>query len=1527
MFKKLNTMEHQLSPPPHNPSTQSFSGLKACLIALVSLALLSVPVFGQTTAASLSGTVMDASKAVLPGASITATNEDTGVASRTTANNSGVYNFPSLQPGTYRVTAELSGFQRSTLTNVRMGSGSQNNLNFDLAVAGMTTEVEVTASVESMILEAGSSTGTVLQENAVIELPMVANDVLELVSIMGGVVQVENRIFDTNQGQTFAGVAANNVNISRDGISVSEVRWSSGISPNRLNPELVGEFKMILSPVDAEMGRGAGQLQISTRSGTNAFHGSGVWTIQNTALDAVDFSIKRYPPELVTLPPWRNLHNYTLTGSGPIIQNKTFFFVSWDHQIARTRQTVRPRILTPCARKGIYRYLENVRINNVLDDPVIQTGGVHQRPSVDMNTGAPLETYTFPNDPGRFGDAAGKTFTNGLRFESVLGVLEPSVRAALADRNNPGSAYGDCSAYNFSGLPNNGIVAGTAWDNYRNHYDQSGFVTRFSALMPEINDYQTGDGLNVATHRWTRTVHGNATTFGGSSYDDIRKAITFKIDHNINAEHRVSGTYSYEKSTGIDAESGWPGFFDGQIIRKPQTFTLSLISTLSPTLLNEYRMGTSITSTMTYDPMYNPLNGDRTEKLMLELTPTDNFKYYKGLPVVAGPGDNASSQGGTSAMFHPDAGGSNSHPFGSRGNLPGTWGGDDSRWTFADTVTWMKGAHSFKGGFEFRINSSYQNTNGTALFSGGSNSYPSVKGGVLSAYSPLRDRALSSNASYWRDMPVSDYDHDASRGQTRGGNFATAYNLMTYMAGSVGSIAQYSFAFDQNRWNDAGDGELWKATELRSREVSFFFKDDWKLTSDLTLNLGFRYEYYGAPWEINGMASSVKDGVRGMFGVSGLNGLSEWMPANPTDTAPLTQQVFIGPNSPNPDIPAFYKDLNNFAPHVGFAWTLPWFGRGLTTLRGGYSINYSPVDNFDSTHGYGGALTTNVPGTTYSYTYAGSPACIAGEAGCYLSFENFSNLIPLNNPRRDAVDGVKGFIGLNAQPTVLGIQPVERRDQNLKVYDLNIRTPYIQSLNMSLTRSIGKYFTADVRYIGTLSRKLLDTICVTCDTTTHLTNLNQVNLFNNGLMEALKIARAGGESEMLNNYIKPGTLIVVGGNTNMTGSAQVRSRYGANLANGNMQAIARSLALENGDYTSVLGQVPAGVWGRVLRNGGAPETLIFTNPQYASVEFRTNRRSANYHSMQAQFTMRPAHGLNFQATYTWSRNLGIQTISDYRDWKADYRLNSQHRSHTFTSNGNYTLPFGPNGLLLRNASGVLKKAVEGWGFGWILTLSTGQPMSLAGNATLWSSGNYVDQVGPFDTKSGRKEWDSELGNGQYFGGRYARVIDPQCGLYDSIGYTDPGLVATALKAQCGGASGLKALALVDDSQPIVGYRNYSATAGLSNPVRGTLIFQNARPGERGNFGANNLTGIGRFGLDANMGKTIEFMEGKKLEIRVDAMNILNHATPAGSGGGSARIVTIGNPSMTMNSSAQTPWGYLDRKAGHRTFQARLALRF
>ena len=260
-------------------------------VALLPFLLLSAQAFGQS--AGLSGTVTDATGAVLPGTTVTATNNNTGVKATTTSNNAGIYNFAALAPGTYVVSAEIPGFQTLKRTDVKLEVGARARINFELQVAGIATQVEVSTSAADMLLESTASTGTVMNDQTAKELPLIGNDVMQLVNVMGGVVKPENTIFG-NSDQTFAGVKADNINITRDGISVNDARYSSGIvSPSRLNPEMVGEFKLILTPVDAEMGRGAGQVQVLTKSGGNEYHGSGVWSNINTAMDAKEWNDNR----------------------------------------------------------------------------------------------------------------------------------------------------------------------------------------------------------------------------------------------------------------------------------------------------------------------------------------------------------------------------------------------------------------------------------------------------------------------------------------------------------------------------------------------------------------------------------------------------------------------------------------------------------------------------------------------------------------------------------------------------------------------------------------------------------------------------------------------------------------------------------------------------------------------------------------------------------------------------------------------------------------------------------------------------------------------------------------------------------------------------------------------------------------------------------------------------------------------------------------------------------------------------------
>ncbi len=1418
---------------------RSDSRIKA-IIATVMLPFLMLCslAFGQSSS-SLSGTVVDASQAVLPGATVTATNTETGVKTTTATNSAGVYNFASLQPGTYKVSAEMTGFQTNTITDVKLGLAAQSRLNFELAVAGVATQIEVSTSAQDLLLESSSSTGAVLSEKTVTALPLVGNDMMGMINVMGGVVRQDDTLFG-NATQTFAGVNSANVNISRDGVPVKDVRFGNGVvSPSRLNPEMVAEFKMVLSPVDAEMGRGAAQVQVMTKSGGNAYHGSGVWSVMNTALDANEWANNRTTP--VTQPNWRNINEYTVSAGGPIVKNKTFFFATWDQQIVRQKSIVRTPVLTPCARKGIYRYFPGW-VNGNTQTLINRTNGIQTRPVVNQD-GTPLT----PAD-----NADKSPYTGQLQWQSVLGQLTPEANAQIAaDPVN-------CSQYMPDGLSvtgPNGLVAGSNWDPYRKAYDQSGYISRFSALMPLPNDYYSGDGLNVADLKWLRTVKGNDTVFG-TGMDNGRKAITVKLDHNLNSANRISGTYSYETDQASAAEASWPNVgLSGVTSRKPQIFSVSFTSTLRPTLLNEFRAGLSYNEAHNIEPVSNPQTGNQMKDVLQSLMPTKDFPKWSGLPVVIAPGS-----GGT--MFTPDnwsigfATGI-SNPFGSRGDLEATWGDKDTRWTYADTMSWTRGSHSFKGGAEVRLTRSKQDSNGWAQFTRSSDTFPFVQGGNTVNSAPS---GLSANGvSKWTGMVGNDLGNASS------GNYSQAYNLMSYMAGSIGVIRQFYFVNSSTDrvWSDPTNGDLTRLIDLRQRELSFFFKDDWKVNESLTLNLGVRYDYYGVPWAGNGMTAGLIGGANSIFGGS-VGGFSTWMQNPAFDANNLTQQTFIGPGSQNPNMSAYNKDLNNFGPAVGFAWQLPWFGKGKTTLRGGYQMSYIPIATADPNGGFG-LVIANVPGTIYPHEYSGTAT-----TNPYLDMTMLSSLLPTSQ-----------FMDGSVLP--LQLRPVTDRSQAINVYDPNIRSPYIQTLTMAVTRNIGSFITADVRYIGTLSRKMVAG-----------QNLDSVNFINNGLAAAFDAARAGGESDLLNRLILPGTLV----KGVVSGAAQLRAYTGGNLstnlATGNYAAVASTLATANGLVPTPRGASATG--GYLLRYSGTPENFILTNPQYSAATWQSNLAHANYHSMQAQITMRPWRGLMFQQAYTWSRNLGdTGTITDVLNRAADYGLLSSNRSHNFTSYGTYTLPFGSNGFLFRDSSKLVRRIAEGWQLSWVGSIATGQPFSVTDVSSMWA-GSGVDLVNPklFDTKGGQVEWADGAFSGTYYGNKYVQVTDPQCSS-----------VASSLQNTC--RLNLHALALASDPTQIV--------------------FQHAQPGVRGNFQPNSITGPGRWTFDMAMSKSIQFMEGKSFTLRVDAQNIFNHPTPSGTAPATndSRTYTIYNPVVDLNST--NPFGYIGYKGGHRVFSAKLRLDF
>jgi hypothetical protein len=1336
------------------PSTKEDVVSKLSIIVIVLLCVvLSAPAIAQISNATVSGTIEDTTHAVLPGVTVTATNTATGVTSSSVTNESGAYNLPGLLPGTYKISSELPGFQTKTY-EVTLGNAQTVRLNFELNVAGGGTQVEVSIAVDTLLATSSASVGEVLSQEKMRDLPLVGNNVLSLLNSLSGA-----RMNDDGVTGTFAGMSNYNVNVVRDGIdsSASARYMQAGIQTSTmLNQDLVGEIRLIVAPVDAEMGRGNGQMIVQTRSGTNQLRGSAVWSVRNSALDAntwnnnrqVDPTTGQFKP---IAPDWSNRHQYTLSAGGPIVKNKTFIFGLWDGLLINRRALQNPIVLTPCARNGIFRYFDTWNNGNAIQIP---SGGATPTIAVVDATGQPLRPTSNPD---------GSAFTGALRYASVFGPLQ----------NVP--TRPDCS---------DAVVQGAPWDANRRAIDSTGFVTKLMGSMPLPNNYEVGDGLNTAGHRWVRREKGGSENLFGFSGDGLfgginRKQANVKLDHNFNAANKLAVTYTYEQDDGGANLATWPNTFGSITYRRPTHLAFNFLSTLSPAIVNEVRAGMRRTAGNTFNALYDPDNSDAAKAY---------YPNVAGIPVWVGLGQAAGQ-----INFQT------SQPLG--GGTTSSYQDVTKLFSIGDTLSWTKGTHAFKFGAETRRQNSWAKDTGVAI-----TAVPRALGGDA----PLA--AISTTAISTTNMP-------GLGGTAASGNNQRMRQLLSFMAGSLGSITQAYYMQDPKKL-DAFEDYRSFPSRIRNyyvNEFSFFFKDDWKALNSLTLNLGIRYDFYGSPYEENGLMPLPIGGGNAIFGISG-KGFSDWM--KPGVRGEITKLQFVGKNSPNPSIPWYPNDRNNFGPAVGFAWQLPWFGANKTTLRGGYQITYQIGESFNNLF-----QEQNVPGSIFNSTYTGD------STNTYLDLTKLRSVIPLP-------------VGTKPMETI----PLTARDQSLYVPDPGLVVPYAQNLTLALTRSIGSSFTVDLRYVGTLARKQRSAA----------NDINVPNFLYNGLKEAFDAARSGGESPLLNqilNNINLGAGTV--GQNGFTGAAALRAdtRFNSNLANGNYRALAATLNTLNyaSNLNPSLPATPAGVNGTVLRQAGFPENFIVTNPQFTTINFITNNASNNYHGFNAQVTMRAKHGMTFQSTYTWSKNLGINaiinalgaTFTNPADRSKDYTIMPDTRVHDFRTNAVFNLPVGPGHALFGNSTGVLARLVEGWQSSFIWNMNTGAPLSILAQSMLYNNGT-PDIVGPFDPKSGMVQFTGGPSGSYFSRDAYKQVTDPQCGSVTTV---------QNLRAACT----LTAVADVKTNQ---------------------VLLQNPLPGTRGSLGQRVVEGPGTWRFDASLAKTVKVNESKSLQIRMDATNVFNHPEPS-----------------------------------------------
>ena len=626
-----------------------------------------------------------------------------------------------------------------------------------------------------------------------------------------------------------------------------------------------------------------------------------------------------------------------------------------------------------------------------------------------------------------------------------------------------------------------------------------------------------------------------------------------------------------------------------------------------------------------------------------------------------------------------------------------------------------------------------------------------------------------------------------------GANEGTAQSLLMDLSGSVDSVIQ---AFNAS----AGPTPMFLAGETkqrtwRQREFNWFVQDDFKLKPSITVNLGMRYEYYGVPWESNGRAAGLVGGSTGLFGISGRSWADMYRPG--TFKGDFTQVQLIGRGSPNPNSNLYADDWNNFGPVAGLSWSMPYFGKDKTVLRAGYSVSYErqALRLVDIIAGDEPGLRTETFFTTESY-------------------------LDLSQIRLPLVPDVEP----------LEIVPLTDRSQLVRSFDNHLRTPYIQNWNLSIQRALPANVLLDVRYVGSKGTKLLRTV-----------NINEVNIFENGLLDAFLVTQAGGNAPLFDRMFRGLNLGLGSVNgTTVTGSASLRAfaTTRSALANNNI-----------GDFASYLNQATVfGQRGGFLRFNGLPENWIVVNPQFGAAYFTGNFSNSTYHSLQINAEKRLSHGLTWQSNYTWSRALGdeegdsqdiLNSFRNGRNRHIDKRLLGFHRTHVMRNNGTWELPFGPDRKFLSGSRGALAQLVRGWQLGAIFNVFSGAPISLS--AAVSSFNQFTDNtptlVGSLPKDTGRVK---RIDNGVTYFDDLKQVPDPT----------------------------------IADLTPLQLLNTRSTLKAITNSS-GKIIAVNPRPGTLGSLSQTWLQGPGAFRLDVNLIKSFSLREGKEFQFRADAINLLN----------------------------------------------------
>jgi hypothetical protein len=352
-FRKITTaIFHVVSGEPAKRSQR-------IVVILWLAAVLSFTTFAcaQSPNASVTGQVIDSSKAIIIGAHVAAVNLSTNIRYEAATNGAGEYYFPNLLPGTYRMAAEMTGFKTVIKPDVVLHVQDAVEINFELAIGSASESVTVEGG-EPLVQLATSDLGTVVDSRTIRELPLNGRSWTDLATLQPGVAAIEtqasysaaadrgNRGFGSQLSISGGRVRQNSYRV--DGVSVND--YSNGgpgsVLGGTLGVDAIEEFSVLTANTPAEYGRtSAGVISAITRSGTNDIHGTAYEFLRNSALDARNYF------DGSSVPPFKR-NQFGAAIGGPLWRDHTFLFIDYEGNRQSTGITNTVTVPSALARAG-----------------------------------------------------------------------------------------------------------------------------------------------------------------------------------------------------------------------------------------------------------------------------------------------------------------------------------------------------------------------------------------------------------------------------------------------------------------------------------------------------------------------------------------------------------------------------------------------------------------------------------------------------------------------------------------------------------------------------------------------------------------------------------------------------------------------------------------------------------------------------------------------------------------------------------------------------------------------------------------------------------------------------------------------------------------------------------------------------------------------------------------------------------------------------------------------------------------------